>query len=168
MKKLIVMACVLTSSIAFAQKNNRMVANSYSEKTASVSLGMTSSALNIGGRMEFDNEQGALGGYIFLQTEKKDAGVPQVLSFGAHSLIKLVDTAKIGAYLAPGIGISMIKMDGADDVTAVGPSFRYGAQYKLSGMNGAIGVERIEVWNWFDSKSQSNAAFTSAVFSFGF
>ncbi len=162
-KKLLVVLCVLASSTSFAA---RSVA-AYNDKSASINLGMSSSALNVGGRLELENTQAALGGYLFLQTEKKDAGIPQVLSFGAHSLIKLVDTSSVNAYLAPGFGISMIKMEGADDVTAVGPSFRYGAQMKLR-TNGAIGVERLEVWNWFDSKSASNAAFTSLVYSFAF
>lgn len=168
-KKFIVCACLLASSVSFAQRPTatRSVA-SYGNKALSISLGMTSSALNIGGRMEFSNEQGAFGGYVFLQTEKKDAAVPQVLTFGGHSLIKLVDASNVNAYIAPGIGISMIKMEGQDDVTAVGPSFRYGAQMKLGNVGGAIGIERLEVWNWFDSKSAASAAFTSAVYTFNF
>lgn len=163
MKKLIVCLCLLSSSVSFAARSY----SAYSEKTASINLGMSSSALNIGGRMEFDNSQGAFGGYIFLQTEKKDADVPQVLSLGAHSLLKLVDAVNVNAYLAPGFGLSMVKMEGTDDTTVVGPSIRIGAQLKLE-VGGALGIERFEAWNWFDSKSTSNVAFTSLVYSFGF
>ncbi|UXR64313.1 hypothetical protein EZJ49_14690 [Bdellovibrio bacteriovorus] len=164
MKKLIVALCLLSSSVSFAARN----VASYSGKTASINLGMSSSALNIGGRMEFDNDQGALGAYIFLQTEKKDAGVPQVLTFGAHSMLRLVESTNATAYLAPGFGISMIKMDGMDDKTVVGPSFRYGGQLKLPNGAGALGLERLEAWNWFDSDSASSVAFTSVVYSFNF
>ncbi|AFY02936.1 hypothetical protein [Bdellovibrio bacteriovorus] len=165
MKKLIVVLCVLSSSVSFAARN---VASNGGNKTASINLGMTSSALNIGGRMEFDDAQGALGAYVFMQTEKKDAGIPQVLSFGAHSFVRLVEASNVTAFLAPGVGISMIKMDGADDKTVVGPSFRYGAQYKLANGAGAIGIERFEVWNWFDEDTASSVDFTSAVYSFNF
>ncbi|KHD89113.1 MAG: hypothetical protein OM95_04595 [Bdellovibrio sp. ArHS] len=167
MKKYFVVACLLVSSVSFAQRPARTVA-SYGDKAASISLGMTSSALNIGGRMEFSNEQGAFGGYVFLQTEKKDAQVPQILSFGGHSLIKLVDASNVSAFIAPGIGISMTKMDGADDKTVVGPSFRYGGQIKLPRGAGALGLERMEIWNWFDSDSVGSAAITSAVYTFNF
>ncbi|AHZ83709.1 hypothetical protein AB1A81_15320 [Bdellovibrio bacteriovorus] len=164
MKKLIVVLCLLSSSVSFAARN----VASYGGKTASINLGMNSSALNIGGRMEFDDAQGALGAYLFLQTEKKDAGIPQVLSFGAHSLLRLVEASNVTAFLAPGIGISMIKMDGADDKTVVGASFRYGAQFKLPNGAGALGIERFEAWNWFDEDTSSSVAFTSAVYSFNF
>lgn len=170
MKLIIAMTLLFTSSYALAQRNSRSSAStytSYSSKTATVNLGMTSSALNIGARMETGNNQGALGGYFFLQTEKTDAGVPQVLSFGGHSLIKLVDSSEVLAYLAPGVGIAMVKNQGASDSTVVGPNFRYGGQIKLS-RGAAIGIERFEVWNWFDSKTLSNSAFTSAVYSFSF
>jgi len=167
-KKFFVVACLLVSSVSFAQRPARSV-SSYGENSASISLGMTSSALNIGGRMEFGAEQGALGGYIFLQTEQKDAAVNQVLTFGGHSLIKLVDAANVNAYIAPGVGVSMVKgLEGQDDKTVVGPSFRYGGQIKLPHGAGSLGIERLEIWNWFDSKSVSNAAFTSAVYSFTF
>lgn len=164
MKKLIVALCLLSSSVSFAARN----VASYSGKTASINLGMSSSALNIGGRMEFDNDQGALGAYIFLQTEKKDANVPQVLTFGAHSMLRLVESTNATAYLAPGVGISMIKMSGMDDKTVVGPSFRYGGQLKLPNGAGALGLERFEAWNWFDSDTFSSTAFTSVVYSFNF
>lgn len=169
MKKFFVVACLFVSSVSFAQRPApaRSVASN-GENTASISLGMNSSALNIGGRLEFSQEQGAFGGYAFLQTEKKDAGIPQILSFGGHSLIKLVDASNVNAYMAPGVGISMIKMDGADDKTVFGPSFRFGGQIKLPRGAGALGIERMEIWNWFDDEAAGSAAITSAVYSFNF
>lgn len=164
MKKLFVVLCLLTSSVSFAARN---VASS-GNKALSINLGMDSSALNIGGRMEFDDAQGALGAYMFLQTEKKDAGVPQVLSLGAHSLLRLVEASNVTAYLAPGLGISMVKKANTDDQTVVGPSFRYGGQFKLPNGAGALGIERFEAWNWFDDDAGSSVAFTSAVYSFYF
>lgn len=167
MNKLLVIVCLLISSVSFAQRQKRVVAST-GEKIATVGVGMTNSALNLGGRMEFGSEQGAFGGYAFLQTKKEESGVPQILTFGAHSLIKLVDSETVGAYMAPGVGFSMISaLAGGDDKTVLGPSFRYGGQLKLT--NGAsIGLERLEIWNWFDSKATPNAAFTSAVYTFGF
>lgn len=187
MKFLITALCLLSTSVSFAQKprttssspsfstspspsasSYNYSSSSFSTKIASISLGMTSSALNIGARMEADTNQAAFGGYFFLQTEKTDAGVPQVMSFGAHTLLKIVDSSTASAYLAPGMGVSMIKgTAGSNDVTAVGPSFRYGGQLKLA-RGGFIGLEHLEVWNWFDSKALSSAAFTSAVYSFMF
>lgn len=164
MKILISMLCLLSSTVAFAQRSY----SSYSSKVANVSLGMTSSALNIGARMETDSNQAAFGGYFFLQTEKSDAGIPQVMSFGGHTLLKLVDASNSTAYLAPGVGVAIVKgIAGASDTTVVGPSFRYGAQFKTNN-GGAIGIERLEMWNWFDSKAGSSSAFTSAVYSFSF
>ena len=167
MNKLLIAVCLLISSVSFAQRQTRTL-SSTGEKIATVGIGMSSSALNVGGRMEFGSEQGAFGGSAFLQTKKEDAGVPQILAFGGHSLIKLVDAETVGAYIAPGVGISMISaVGGGDDKTVFGPSFRYGGQLKLTN-GGAIGLERFEVWNWFDSKATSNVAFTSVVYSFGF
>lgn len=167
MNKILIISCLLVSSVSFAQRQKRMVASN-GTKVATVGIGMTSSALNIGGRMEFGSEQGAFGGSAFLQTKKEDAGIQQVLSFGGHSMIKLVDAELAGAYMAPGVGLAMISgVRGQDDKTVVGPSFRFGGQLKLT--NGAsIGLERFEVWNWFDSKAPSSAAYTSAVYTFAF
>ncbi|MBX3040961.1 MAG: hypothetical protein KF789_09680 [Bdellovibrionaceae bacterium] len=167
MNKILIISCLLVSSVSFAQRQKRTVASN-GTKVATVGIGMTSSALNIGGRMEFGSEQGAFGGSAFLQTKKEDAGIQQVLSFGGHSLIKLIDAELAAAYMAPGVGLAMISgVRGQDDKTVVGPSFRFGGQLKLT--NGAsIGLERFEVWNWFDSKAPSSAAYTSAVYTFAF
>lgn len=167
MKTFLVVACLLISSVSFAQKQPRAVTSS-GEKILSASLGMSGSALNLGGRMEFGAEQGAFGGYAFLQTAKESAGIQQVLSFGGHSLIKLVEAETVRAYIAPGVGVSMVAgLKGQDDKTVVGPNFRYGGQLRLEN-GGSIGLERFEIWNWFDSKAPSSAAFTSAVYSFSF
>ncbi|HRO67552.1 MAG TPA: hypothetical protein PL182_08315, partial [Pseudobdellovibrionaceae bacterium] len=107
MNKLLVIVCLLVSSVSFAQRQHRTIAST-GEKIATAGIGMTNSALNVGGRMEFGSEQGAFGGYVFLQTKKEDAGVQQVLTFGGHSLIKLVDADLVSAYMAPGFGLSMI------------------------------------------------------------
>lgn len=165
MKIIIILATVLSASLAFAQKNQVTFMDS-SHKILNLNLGMTSSAINLGARLDTSKSPGSLGGYFFIQTEKNEAGVGQVITFGGHTQFRFMDTNTAFAYFAPGAGLAMVK-GGNGDNTVLGPSFRYGAQIKLSN-GGAIGVEHFEIWNWFDSKTANAAAFTSAVYSISF
>lgn len=175
MKKLVLIAALFVSSAALAQKNKQAspqpaAAPSYnsSPKVFSGNFGLNQGAINLGLAMDSGAENGALGGSFFLQTEDKDAGIYQVMTIGGHVKLTVFDQANWVVDLRPGVNISMISdvgngAGGKDDKTVFGPSLRWGAAYRMS--NGKqIGVERLEIWNWFDDEVQRSDAYTSLVF----
>lgn len=177
MKKLVLIAALFASSAALAQKNKQSsppaAAASYSSssKVFSGNFGLNQGAINLGLAIDSGSDNGDLGGSFFLQTEKKDSGVIkvfQVMTFGAHIKLNLFDQANWALDLRPGVNISMINdvpnaSGGKDNKTVFGPSLRWGAAYKMSGGK-QIGIERLEIWNWFDDDVQKSNAFTSLVF----
>lgn len=176
MKKLVLIAALFASSAAMAQKNKQSspapaAAPSYSStKVLSANFGLNQGAINLGFALDSGSENGAFGGSFFLQTEKEDDGVTkvnQIMSFGAHVKLTVFDQANWAVDLRPGVNISVVNdvttATGKDDKTVFGPALRWGATYRMS--NGKhIGIERLEVWNWFDDDVQKEDAFTSFVF----
>ena len=89
------------------------------------------------------------------------------MSFGGHVHLHVYDQANWVIDLRPGVNLSMISdvpsASGKDDKIVFGPSLRWGVTRRLdSGFE--IGVERLEIWNWFDDDVQKTDAFTSLVF----
>lgn len=179
MKKLVLIAALCATSAAFAQKNKQsspaaaaaVPSYSSSSKVFSGNFGLNQGAINLGLAIDSGSDNGDLGGSFFLQTEKEDNGVTkvyQVMTFGAHVKLNIFDQGNWTLDLRPGVNISMIAdvpngSGGKDDKTVFGPSLRWGAAYKMAGGK-EIGVERLEIWNWFDDDVQKDDAFTSLVF----
>jgi len=176
MKKIVLIATLVLASTAFAQKSKQAAppaaatTPSYSsgQKVFGGNIGMNQSAFNLGIAIDSGTETGDFGGSFFLQTEKKENGViivNQVMTFGAHVNLNVFDQNGWVLDLRPGINLSMLQDAGAggDDKTVFGPSLRWGvARRTASGME--IGIERLEIWNWFDDEAPGSGAFTSLVF----
>ena len=178
MKKLVLIAALTVTSAAFAQTKTKQASSqpasaSYSSSTKvfGVNIGMNQGALNIGASMDSGTDNGDLGGSFFLQTEKEDNNVTkvyQVMTFGAHVHLHVYDQASWVIDLRPGVNVSMVNdvpnnSGGKDNKTIIGPSLRWGVTHRLdSGKE--IGLEHLEVWNWFDDDVSKNDAYTSFVF----
>lgn len=173
-KLLLVIILSAAASTAFAQRQP-VTTTTYSypsQKVFSGNIGMNRGAFNVGVAMDMGKETGAFGGSFFLQTEKKEnnsISVYQVMTFGAHVNLNLMDANSWIVGLRPGVNISMIKdvpstsSSGKSDKTVFGPSYRLGVAHKLAS-GSEIGVERLEVWNWLDDEAPGEAVFTSIVF----
>jgi hypothetical protein len=78
----------------------------------------------------------------------------------------------VDAYLAPGVGIHMIKdvADGATtkaDVSTIGPTLRIGALMQMTPTM-KMGLERFEIWNWLDDKASGTYEAYSLVLAIAF
>jgi hypothetical protein len=127
----------------------------------------------VGGNMGA-NETGSPGASFFFQSEKKEDGVitlNQVIAFGAHVKVSLYESKNWIVDMRPGAHISIIDdvatTTGRDDKTTFGPSFRAAIAYRITQQFEA-GIERMELWNWFDGDAPSNSAYTSLVARFRF
>lgn len=161
-------ALAIVTVLLFAVKGYSATAG---QKVIGGNFGLNSGALNLGVIFDSGASTGDLGGSFFLQTEKEDDGVikvNQVTTFGAHVKLNVYENNSWLLDLRPGVNISMIGdvSTGAtesDDKTVIGPSLRWSVAHRLaSGFE--IGVERLEVWNWFDDDAPTESAFTSLVF----
>ncbi len=163
MKTILVLASLLLSSLAFAQRagGNEMNFN----------LGFASGAVALGASYEHNYENYGLGGYVYIQTKKDKASVYQTTTFGGDFKVHLVPHTRFDAYIAPGFGIAMLSdypVSGkTDDKTIIGPSMKIGAQYRLNNRM-KIGVERLLITNWFEDAVSKSFEFTSVVFGFDF
>lgn len=175
MKKLVLVAVLFATSAVYAQKNKAAtqpaVVYSSSQKVIGGNIGMNQSALNVGVLMDSGPDNGDLGGSFFLQTEKKDNGtikVYQVMTFGAHTHLHVYDQANWIVDLRPGVNLSMINdvannSGGKDNKTTIGPSFRWSITHRLdSGFE--IGIDHLQIWNWFDADVAKDNAYTSLAF----
>jgi hypothetical protein len=180
MKLLLAMVLVFPA-LAFAQKPApRAPTAAYSSSgggEGTFGLGFTQGAVNFGAQYGKKSDGYDLGGYFFLQTDKEKSGtkiVNQVMSFGGQLKMHVAETSSVDVYVAPGFGIHMIKdvadasaSSGKTDVTAFGPTMKVGAMIAMSSTM-KIGLERTEIWNWFDEKAVSSAAFMSAAMALTF
>ena len=185
MKHLVLMMTLAFATTAYAQpkKNTQPaaqpVAQTYSAPSTKVfgaNFGMRQSAFNLGLSIDSGANTGDLGGSIFMQTGKDESNngtktvyVHQVLAFGAHVVVNVFDSNGWVLDLRPGVGIAMVSDitkttgTGTDDKTVFGPTFRWSLAKRLASGN-EIGVERIEVWNWFEKAVSGEDAYTSLVF----
>lgn len=159
MNKIIFAAMFLFTTTSFAQ---------YGSKVFGGNLGLNSGALNVGLSIDSGTQTGDLGGSFFLQTEKEDAGINQIMTFGAHINMNVYDNNSWLLNLRPGVNITMISdvATGAgqkDDKTVLGPSLRWSMAHRLSS-GFEVGIERLEAWNWFDDEAPTDVSFTTLVF----
>lgn len=159
MLKWIAVLCLLNPVTAWAEAH-----------PVSVGFGLERGALNFGGQYDWKGAGYDHGVYLHLQTDREKNGakiVYQVLSLGAQLKAHLVQNGFMNVYAAPGFGVHMFKdlPDGAgskSDITAWGPTLRLGVLSPLP--NGLkIGVERFEIWNWFDDKPPASVPFYQAT-----
>lgn len=140
------------STTAFAQYS------SYNSAEISGKLGMTAGAFNFG--VDYVQPKGdyGFGGYLFMQMAKDQNTttlVSGVTALGAMVKLVLVEKSSIKAYVAPGVGIAMIK-DGSvnafgrkSDETVIGTTFKMGVQFVKS-QGFSIGLERMQFSNWLN------------------
>ena len=178
MRNLIVIITLAFTTTAFAQtksKNASAPVQSYSAPSTKVfgaNFGMIRGAFNLGLSIDAGSNTGDLGGSFFLQTEKEENNVTlvnQIMTFGAHVVMNVFENNGWVLDLRPGVNISMISDvasssgTGKDDKTVFGPSLRWSAAHRLAS-GSEIGLERLEVWNWFEDEVAADASMTSIVF----
>lgn len=178
MKQLLFMMTFALATTAFAQPKNKNTAaaapvqtySAASTKVVGANFGMTSGAFNLGFSVDSGANTGDLGGSFFMQTEKEEDNVilvNQVMSFGAHVVMNVFENNGWVLDLRPGVNVTMISdiqtATGKDDKTVFGPSLRWSAAHRLAS-GSEIGIERLEVWNWFEDAAPAESAYTSIVF----
>jgi hypothetical protein len=177
MKNILVISVLMLSISALAQKNKTAASTSTpssygsSTKVLGGNVGLNQGAINVGFTYDSGPNNGDLGGSFFLQTEKEDSGtvkVNQVMTFGAHVNMNLFESAGWVLDLRPGVNISMIKdiqtsATKKDDKTVIGPALRWTVAHRFdSGLE--VGIDRLEIWNWFDDDAPREGAYTTLVF----
>lgn len=189
--KLILATLVLTASTTVFAQTKKMApppvrpttttaAPSYSysnpQSEITANIGMASGAFNIGATYVKLLGDFGFGGYLFHQSAKEKNNVPVVVSataFGALIKVNVYENNSVRAYMAPGFGIAMLKDASVDatgkksDETIIGPSLKLGVQYKTAG-NLVIGLERMEVSNWFNDSVSAPGPVYSVAASFTF
>lgn len=175
--KTLALVLVLCPMMAFAQSRPARTYASTGASEVGVGLGFTKGAFNLGAQYEKKNEGLGYGGYFFFQADKEKSNVKvvnQVMSLGGQLKAHVLQTNRVDAYLAPGFGLHMIKdvpdasaSSGKSDVTAFGPTMRIGVLLPVSPTM-KVGLDRFELWNWFDDKAPAADAFYSATMAFEF
>lgn len=167
MKKIILAVALFTSVSSFAATNEW-----------TVNLGFQSSAINAGFTYAKLEGNAGFGGYFLHQAEKEAAGVNGMTSFGGLYKVNFVQSNTTTVYIAPGFGLSMVKVSTLDlttlvptykksDKNVLGASLKLGAQYKVS-PTVALGVETMTITNWFEEAAQGSTQITSAAFTFNY
>ncbi len=186
MNKLVLITSIFSASIALAQKPAKSApaaspapsySSSYSSRgdaEISGNLGFQRGAANFGVAYTKMNGDYGFGGYFFMQTNKDKSSVPvvnQVMSAGGIAKIYLTEkNGKFSAYLAPGVGVHMIK-DVVDDKgkkadkTIIGPLMKLGGQVRMSPAL-SVGIERTDISNWFDEDAAASYEHWSALVTF--
>ena len=165
MKRILMIASILLGSVSFAQRRG--------ENEVNVNLGFEAGAVNIGAEYgHYLADTHSVGGYLFVQTEKKKDGtvlVHQTTAFGADLKVHVGPKSPVDVYLAPGFGLAMISKATADgdDKTVFGPSMRIGAQYAFT-PTVKLGLERFLIVNWFDDEAPAMGEFTTLALGFSF
>ena len=146
----------IVSTNAFAQ---------YNDTEISGKLGMSAGAVNLGA--DYVNLKGdyGFGGYVFIQSSRDRAGSPVVngiTALGGMLKLILVEKSSIKAYIAPGVGITMVK-DGSvnglgrrSDETVIGTTLKIGVQI-IRDRNFSIGIEQMQLSNWLNDNLNSFA-----------
>lgn len=183
MKNLMIISLLLTTTAAFAQKPKSatskptppppvVATTTTGPKLLTANLGLNQGAFNLGIAMDAGLDNGDMGGSFFIQNEKEDGGVTkvyQMMSFGGHVHLHVYDQANWVVDLRPGVNLSMISDvpnssgTGKDDKTVLGPSLRWGITHRLES-GSEIGIDHLEIWNWFDDDVNKSDTFTSLAF----
>lgn len=179
MKKILVLATLLTAAVSFAQRTKTTtytttttttpVTYSSGQNELTANVGFVAGAVNLGATYAQMQGSTGFGGYLQLQTEK-DKVVNQAIALGALYKINVIDTAKAVFYAAPGFGLAMVKIpsttgSGTDDKTVFGPSLKLGAQMKMT-PTFSLGIERGVVTNWFEEKAGDGFELTTLAMTF--
>lgn len=179
MKKILVLATLLTATVSFAQRTKTTTYTtttttapmSYSsgQNELTANVGFVAGAINLGATFAQMQGSTGFGGYFQLQTEK-DKVVNQAIALGGLYKINVIDTSKAVFYAAPGFGLAMVKIPsttgtGTDDKTIFGPSLKLGAQMKMS-PTFSLGIERGVVTNWFEEKAGDGFELTTLAMTF--
>lgn len=137
----------------------------YNDTEFSGKLGMAAGAVNFGADYVKTKSDYGYGGYVFMQTSRDRGGLPVVngvTAFGGMLKLVLVDKSSIKAYIAPGVGMAMVK-DGSvnglgrkSDETVIGTTFRIGVQL-IRERNFSIGLEQMQFSNWLNDNLNSYA-----------
>jgi hypothetical protein len=174
-RKIILIALSVASTLAYAQTKKIInptftpVQTNYSsaENNVTALLGFDRTAANIGIDYVRMSDSVGFGGYFGLQTEKKSAGINQVMTFGGLMKFNIAEKSKFVASMSPGFGIHMFKDVGTSDETAFGLVFKIAAQYKLT-QQFALGVQSTTITNMFSDKAPSGGTLYALAGSFNF
>lgn len=132
--------------------------NAFAQVEFSGKLGMTANAFNLG--VDYVKSQGdyGMGGFLFMQSAREQNGtllVNGLTSFGGIIKLVVIEKSTIKAYVAPGVGITMVK-DGSinglgrkSDETVIGSIFKIGVQF-VQQKGFSIGMERMQLSNWLN------------------
>jgi len=182
MKKILVLATLLTATVSFAQRTKTTtytttttttpVTYSSGQNELTANVGFQSGAINLGATYAQMHGSTGFGGYFLLQTEKTSAAVNQAIALGGLYKINVISTSDAVFYAAPGAGLAMIKVPsatgtGTDDKTVFGPSLKLGAQLKVS-PTFAIGVENMTIVNWFEEKAPAGFEIVTVAMTFNY
>lgn len=137
----------------------------YNDTEISGKLGMAAGAVNFGADYVKTRSDYGYGGYVFVQSSRDRSGTPVVngvTALGGLFKLVLVDKSSIKAYIAPGVGIAIVK-DGSNnglgrksDETVIGTSFKIGVQL-IRDRNFSIGIEQMQFSNWLNDNMNSFA-----------
>ncbi len=140
------------------------------EKTATGLLGFSQSGLGLGAN--FENRISStlgLGGYFLHTSEKESANKNQVISLGAFANGHIVDTSDFSFYIAPGVGVIMVKGQRStfttEDQTTFGPIWKMGFLLRATPTI-QLGVEQTELVNWFSEKAPGQFSVTNFAIAF--
>jgi hypothetical protein len=175
----VVTMMVATSAFAQTRRNEKLTVQTapaqsysytpsyYANNEMNVLLGFQAGAPNLGVDYARMNNGAGFGGYFFMQTNKdKNSAtiVSQVLAFGGLFKVNVVDTAQVRVFVAPGVGIAMVKDATINtttltksDETIIGPMWKMGVLYKVN-TNFNLGLETTHFGNFFNDSSLNNYA----------
>lgn len=181
MKTVLLITTLFVSMTAFAQRGTpaKSSATYSSSRDAEIAgnLGFTMGAPNLGVHYTaLSNSNYGWGGYFFYQGKKEKnsvAVVNDIMSFGGFAKIYLTDrSAAFNAYLAPGVGMTIVKdvltdpaTNKKSDKTIFGPMMKLAAQVRMT-PDFAIGIERTAIANWFDDEAAASIELWSLVGTF--
>lgn len=168
MKKIILTCSFVISSFSFAGKSAsyRSIAQSSPlssppESSITPLLGLNQSQFVLG--LDYERAYSShvgVGGYFAFALEKKEANLPQVISFGVDAKVH-VGVDKWDIYVRPGFGLAFASLD-SESKTYLAPIMGLGAQYALSDKT-LLGVERLTIFNWSEKSLGSVEAFVATV-----
>lgn len=154
-------------------------ASSHSDSEITANFGLVAGAINIGGTYVKQMGDFGFGGYLFYQSSKDKNNIPVVsgvTALGALVKVNVYENNSIRAYMAPGLGIAMLKdasisaTGSKSDENLISPTFKMGVQYKTAG-NLIIGLERMQFTNWLNDSLNNFAGpaeYYTVAASFGF
>ena len=139
----------VASTTVFAQYNSSEVSGK---------VGMAAGALNVGVDYVKTAADYGLGGYVFIQSSRDRNSSPVVngvTALGGMIKLVLVEKSSIKAYIAPGVGIAMVKEGSTNGLgrrsveNVIGTSLKIGVQL-IRSRDFSIGLEQMQLSNWLN------------------